>query len=389
MATIQSGARGTVGLLSDLIAQNMVKKVVQLNPSAGPLTSVINILDKYLETETAEPQHAEDELLPNRDLVNGAHTPADTTIEVDNPGFYLVGDILHIPRTGENMRVTTAAGTSPITVVRGASVGSAPAALVDDEPIWILGGAQREGDTSRTALNTLEIPKTEFCQIIRNSVHGTEVQLATRQLGGDFQSQFDKKLIEHKRQCDSFFKWGTKSSATVSGQTLRTMEGLNPWIQTNRMAVDGTLGEGEWDAFLEMNGAYGGSRKLFVCSARVARAINNFAKNRLVTVPQDETYGLSIQSYISNGLDVWIVVDQEMKGAQYGGFGFLVDPDYLVVRPLLAAGMGEKYDGTQYCKRVENIQANDEAARKDEIYSCLTLHKFHERTAGVLEGVEG
>ncbi len=387
MPTVQTGARGTVGLLSDLVAQNMVKKVVQLNPSAGPFTSVINILDKYLETETAEPQHAEDELLPNRDLVNAAHTAADNTIAVDNPGFYLVGDILHIPRTGENMRVTVASGASPVTVVRG--VGTAPAALDDDDPIWILGGAQREGDTSRTALNTLEIPKTERCQIVRNSVHGTETQLATRQLGGDFESQFEKQLIQHKRQMDSFFKWGTTSSATVSGQTLRTMEGLNPWIQTNRMAIDGVLGEGEFDAFLEMGGAYGGDRKLLVASSRVYRSINNFAKNRLVTVPQDETYGLAIQSYISGGLDIWIVVDQELKGAQYAGHAFLVDPDYLVVRPLIAYSGNERYQGTQYCKRVENIQANDEAARKDEIYSQLCLQKFHERTAAVLEGVEG
>ncbi len=387
MPTVQSGARGTVGLLTDLIAQNMVKKVVQLNPHAGPLTSVMNILDKMLETETAEPQHAEDELLPNRDLVNGTHTAADTTIAVDNPGFYLVNDILHIPRTGENMHVTVASGASPITVVRG--VGTAPAALNDDDPIWILGGAQREGDTSRIALNTLEIPKTEFCQIIRNSVHGTETELATRQLGGDFESQYEKKLIEHKRQCDNFFKWGARASRTMSGQTVRMMEGLNPWIQTNRMAIDGVLGEGEFDAFLEMGGAYGGDRKLFVCSSKIHRAINNFAKNRLVTVPSDETYGMAIQSYISGGLDIWITVDRELKGAQYSGLGFLVDPDYLVIRPLIAHGGSGKYDGTAYCKRVENIQANDSATRKDEIYSQLCLHKFHERTAAVLEGVEG
>lgn len=387
MPTVQSGARGTVGLLTDLVAQNMVKKVVQLNPSAGPLTSVINILDKYLETETQEPKHAEDELLPNRDLGSGTHTAATTSLAIDNPGFYLVGDIVHCPRTGENMRVTAAPGTSPLTVVRG--VGSAPANMVDDEPLWILGGAQREGDTARGALNTLEIPKTEYCQIIRNTVYATAEQMGTRQLGGDFNAQFEKKLIEHKRQCDSFFKWGTPSTATVSSQTLRTMQGLNNWVQTNRMAIDGVLGEGEFDAFLEMGGAFGGARKLFVCSPRVYRAINNFAKNRLVTVPQDETYGLAIQSYLSGGLDVWIVVDQELKGAQYSGYGFLVDPDYLVVRPFIAYGGNDKYTGTAYCKRIENIQGNSEAARMDEIYSNLTLQKFHERTAAVIYGVEG
>jgi hypothetical protein len=81
-----------------------------------------------------------------------------------------------------------------------------------------------------------------------------------------------------------------------------------------------------------------------------------------------------------------------MKGATYSGHAILLDPEYLVIRYLLAgsdSGATEKYQGSQYCRRVTNIQGNDRAGRKDEIYSCLALQMVHERTAAVLTGVEG
>lgn len=390
MPTVQSGGRGTISLLDDAIVQEMIAGVAQLEPSSGPFTTVMNQLKKVMESDTAEPQHMEDELLPNVDLCIGAHTSDDTTIAVDNPLFYLVGDILHVPRTGENMLVTTAAGTSPVTVTRG--MGSMAAALVDDEPIWILGGAQREGDTSRTALNTLETQKTHFMQIVRNSIEGLGTQLATKQHGGDFDEQFEKKLIEHKRQLDRLFKFGTPSKITSSNENLRTLEGINHWIQTNRMAIDGTLGEGEFDAFLEMGFQFGSSEKLLVCSPKVNRSITNFAKNRLRQYMGEETTGLAISEYYSNAGTVLIISDRELKGTTYGGFGYLLDTEYMLIRYLRAASGGsrsEAYSGNLYCKRVENIQANDADLRKDEIFSELCLQLIHERTAAVLTGVEG
>jgi hypothetical protein len=203
----------------------MMQNVAVLETSSKPLTTLMNNLEKVVATDTPEPQHAEDELLPTIDLANGAHTAADNTIAVDNPAFYLVGDIIHIPRTGENMRVTAAPGTSPITVSRG--IGQTPpAALVNDDPIWILGCALEEGANSRLALNTLEIPFTHYCQIIRNSIEGTGTQLATRQLGGDYEDQAEKKLIEHKKSMEYFFKFGRWDRRTVNGEYMRTMGGL-------------------------------------------------------------------------------------------------------------------------------------------------------------------
>jgi hypothetical protein len=391
MPTVQQGPRGTISVLEDLIVQEMMAKVAVLETSSRPLTTMMNHLLKVVATDTAEPQHTEDELLPSIDLAVGAHTAATANLAVDNPAFYLVGDILHIPRTGENMRVTTASGVSPVTVSRG--IGQTPpAALVDNDPIWILGCALEEGATSRAALNTLEIPFTHYCQIIRNSLEGTGTQLATRQLGGDFEDQAEKKLIEHKKQMEYFFKFGRHDRRTVNGEYMRTMGGIFERVQVNRVAVDGILGEGEWEAALELGFQFGSARKLFICAPKILRSISNFARNRLITVPEDESYGLVLRRYESHSGTVDLVSDRELKGAVYGGYGILIDPDYWIVRYLRAgpsSGRPAKYQGSAYCKRIENIHANDADRRKDEFFSELTLQGIQERVNMVLTGVTG
>lgn len=392
MPTVQTGPRGTIDLLEDLIVQEMMRKVAVLETSARPLTTVLSYLEKVVSTDTPEPQHTEDELLPTIDLLDGDHLANDNTLDVDNPTFYTIGDILHFPATGENARVTAAPGTSPITVRRG--VGNTPPAdLSDNTAIWILGAALEEGATSRQALNTLEIPFTTYMQIIRNSMEATGTQLATRQLGGDFDDQAEKKLIEHKKQMEHFFKFGRQGRDTVNGQYLRTMYGIFERVQINRFAVNGVLGEGEWEAFCEMGSAYGNARKLFIAPPRVLRSINNFARNRLITVPEDQAYGLMMRRYnAACGLTVDLVSDRELKGDVYGGYGIMLDPDYCVIRYLRAgpeSGRPAKYQGSAFCKRVENIQANDADRRKDEYFSELGLQMIHERVHAVLTGVTG
>ena len=391
MPTVQTGPRGTIDLLEDLIVQEMMRKVAVLETSAQPLMTVMNYLEKVVATDTPEPQHTEDELLPTIDLLDGAHTAVDNTLDVDNPTFYLVGDILHFPSTGENARVTAAPGTSPITCRRGVG-NTPPAALADNAPIWILGAAIEEGADARAALNTLEIPFTTYCQIIRNSLEGTGTQLATRQLGGDFDDQAEKKLIEHKRQMEHFIKFGRFGRDTVNGQYLRTMYGLLERIQVNRFAVNGVLGEGEFEAFLEMGFAFGNARKLLVAPPRVLRAIGNFARNRFVTIPEDETYGLRMRRIESNSGTVDLVSDRELKGSVYGGYMLLLDPDYMLLRYLRAgpdSGRPSKYQGSAFCKRVENIQNNSSDRRKDEYFSECGLQMVHERVHAIGTGIIG
>lgn len=392
MPTVQTGARGTIDLLDDLIVPDIVRGVAQLEPDAGPLCTLLFSLEKVFPCSNAEPQHIEDESVPDVDLVTGAHTAAATALNVDNPTWYLVGDILHVPRTGENMRVTVAPGVSPLTVSRGVG-GTPPAALVDDDGIWNLGGASAEGAQSRVAINTLEIPFTSFCQIIRNSIEGTGTALATEMYGGTFEEHAAKAIIQHKKQIDKFLKFGQQDRVQVGNEWLRTMGGLYYRTQTNRMSIGGVLGEGEFDLFCEMGYQYGSPQKVLIAAPRVVRAINNFAKARLVTVPEDESYGLAMQRYHSPAGIVDIVSDRELKGSVYGGLAFLVDLEYIIVRYLRAENATKtrsaKYTGNMLCKRITDIQLPDSDTRKDEIFSELTVQFIHERVNALLTDVQG
>lgn len=86
---------------------------------------------------------------------------ADGVLYPCSPTFFQPGDILHCPRTGENMRVLGwQEGSFGIRVVRG--VGCVPCAMVEEEPIWILGSASHEGDTSeRLPIGPDEWPQAE------------------------------------------------------------------------------------------------------------------------------------------------------------------------------------------------------------------------------------
>ena len=390
MATVQRGARGTFNYQQELIVQEMMKRVSLLEAQMHPVTTLMNSLGKSLPTETAEPQHSEDQLVPNIDRIVGAQGAGVVNLPVANPLFYIPGQQIFFPRTGETARVSTAVGTSPITVRRSWG-DTPPAALLDGEVVWILGDASPEGGNSRIAINTLEVPYTEYCQVIRNSVESTEIGMGTRTLGNDFEDQIEKKLIEHKRQMEYFMKLGARARIQEGAQWTRTMGGLNERIQINRMLIGGILGEGEWETVIARAGQFGNARKIALMGEVPYRAVSNMCRNRLQTVPDDESYGLRLRRY-EGDITIDIIRDRELKGDVLGNQIWIIDPDYLVVRYLFANEGGStpaKYTGAQYTKRIEYIQANDYAGRKDEWYSCLCLQAINEQVHLIAEDIQG
>jgi len=70
--------------------------------------------------------------------------PGQTTFPA-SPYFEL-NDIIHIPRTGENVWVSSIKDGN-MTVIRNIGQGNmAPTAINEDDSVWILGNAGREGD---------------------------------------------------------------------------------------------------------------------------------------------------------------------------------------------------------------------------------------------------
>ena len=383
MATTVQGTRGTASILGDRQKIDISNTIHLLEPSSYPITTLCNSLDKVKPAHSPTVRWMEDELEPRTDLANGAIAANIAALVVDNGGFWRVGDIGHVPRTGENFRVTlVAANTLTITRSWGAT---AAANIVDDEPIWNLGPAQREGDTSRALLSTLEVEQLNRTQIIRTPFGTTNTQSATDLYdGNDFDYQARKSAIEHLVNIERMLIFGQTNTATVAGQPLRTMSGILEFIKTNRHDAGGILSESELDAFCEIAFRYGGSdNMLMICSGRVIQAINNFAKEKLQVVG-GETYGVNIQSYMSAFGQIKLAYHRQLVGTIYSGYALLLDMDKIVLRPL----RGGRSSGN-LAVRVTNIQAPDEDSRRDEYLSELSLEFQNEKSHALLTGVTG
>lgn len=61
-------------------------------------------------------------------------------IRVAHPEYFFAKDVIHIPRTGENM-IVTSKSKNLLSVVRGLGT-SKEVPLVDQEPVWILGSME-------------------------------------------------------------------------------------------------------------------------------------------------------------------------------------------------------------------------------------------------------
>ena len=384
MPTTVQGTRGTASILQNRQVIDISHTIHLLEPSSYPLVTLLNSLDKVKPAHNPTVRWMEDELEPLTDLLNGAVTALAAALTVDNGGWWRVNDLGFCPRTGENFRVTAVAG-NVLGAVRSFGA-TAAAAMNDDEPLWNLGPAQREGDTSRALLSTLEVEQSNRTQILRTPFGTTNTQSATDLYDGkDFDLQAKKSAIEHSVRIERMLIFGQSATAVVAGQPLRTMSGILEFIQTNRVDAGGVLTESQFDAFCEVGFRYGGTnQKLFIGSGRVIQAINNFAKEKMETVPRDEAYGLNLRRYISPFGDLLLGYHRQLVGTIYSGVGILLDMDRVWLRPL----RGGRSSGN-LAVRVTNIQANDEDSRRDEYLTECSLEFQNEKAHALLTGITG
>lgn len=391
MPTQQAGFRGIRQILEGRQVPDMAETIALLEPQSYPFTQFLNALENVIPARNPIVRWMEDELDPRVDTLTTAETAASTSWGIAHPEYFTVDDVVHVPRTNENVSVTavdTAANTIDVT----RSIGAEPAAaLVVDDVLRVIGSARAEGDVSRGINSTLEVEQLNYLQIQRTSLGATNTQLATEMYdGNDLEYQAAKKLILHLKDMEQTLLFGQRALNTAtlavdgSTQYKRFTAGVTEFIQTNRVDIGGILTESELDAICRVNFRYGQSRKVALCSPLVMQAVNNFAKDKLVTVPADERYGLALREYRSPFGDLVLVNHWLLSGDVYGGYMIILDFDNIVLRVLRGR------DGSnRFARRVRNIQANDQDARKDELLSEYGLQVIQEKTHGLVTGVLG
>lgn len=395
MPTVVSTIRSTGPTVSSAVLQakrviDMADKIALLQPSKAPLLRLLSGgTDKRAALRSVACYNSkfdwlEDDLQPEWDAINygAGYASGDTSIVVDNGAYFAAGDNVAVPRTGEVFFISSVSSNT-LTVIRGDTA----AALVDNDPLLIIGNANQEGATSPALKTILETEAYNYTQIFRTPFGVTGTLKASKTYGGsDLAYTRAKKAIEHAVDIEKAFLFGRRNQ-TVSGVThpRRATGGLLQFISTyNQQTGYADLDEDEFNSWLKDLLFYGSDKKVVLCSGTVLAALNAYARDAIrLNETLTKKFGINISEYFCPFGLVYLVYHKKLTGTTYGGYAIGVDMEN--VRRRFLNANGENRD----TKLKTNIQANNADSEEDEYITETGIEVKLPATHGTLTGITG
>lgn len=387
--SLVSGMRGTNSLGTGVRKYDHADKLFLVDPDYAVLAFFARKLNKLGVTD---PEYRWfDKAQPSRyDAVNTTtnYTSGAGTIAVDDGTKFRGGDVIMDVSTGEQMHVDSVS-TNDLSVDRGWGSTSATTCSNDDV-IVILGNANAEGTTSRTALSSQRTKRTNYTQIFREpfDVTGTEDSTELWAEANDISQLRREHLQIHMKDIERSFMFGEAKEDLTGSQPIRATGGLRSFISTNvsniTSANTGTLTEALFEDWVSDVFTNGGDRKMGFLSPLIASAVNSWAKGKLQMFPKDKTYGISIAKYLTIHGELDFVVEKLFaENSTWAGYGFAVDMGLVGYRYL--NGNGKSRD----TRLLKNRQANDADEVKEEYLSEIGFWLALENRHGFMKGVTG
>lgn len=382
--TLVTGQRGTTNINQDQRKIDMSKKILQLEPDAAPFTVIMKNIGKR---QVVDPKFKwqESELDPRYDTINavGGYNAAATAWVVDNPAYFQAQNIVHVPRTNENVRVTAVdVGTSTLTVVRG--IGSTAQALNDNEELLIANTAQPEGDASKPARSRNPVTVQNYTQIFRTEWDATETErISENETDDDWEFTAGQKGIEHKKDIEYAGMVGHPSEDTSSGQARRTTGGFRHFVTSNATDAGGAFTEAEFFSAMRPLFRYGAKEKWAFCSALAVDVLNSFPRGKLEVRQSEKTFGVRVMQYISPHGTLNLVTHWLLEGATLGGQIWVIDSDVVKYVSL------KTKKGSRDTHINKEIQNNDVDGRKDEYLTEAGFQYGLEKRHGYIYGITG
>lgn len=388
-----SGQRRTDNIASTQRIVEMHKPILELEPDSAPITvilkSVLNGGRSRPAGDTTFKWH-NSELETRWDAVNNGAGYASnaTSVVVDTGGVFAEGFLIKVPRTAELILVDSVS-TNTLTVTRGVG-GTTAAALVDNDPLYVVGFAAEEGDTSPSARGINPVAVSNYTQIFRNTVEASGTALSIENESSPHDWAFQRKTagVEHLKSIELGLLFGAPSNdagASAAGNR-RTTGGVLNYATQNGKDAGGTLTEAEVEEWLRSLFRYGSQKRTVFASALVLSVLSQFAQGKLQTVVGADTYGVKVMNWISPHGEVTLVKHNLLEGTVYSGYAVGVDFDRQnVAYRYLAGGPG----GSRDTKLLTNRQTPDRDGQLDEYLTECGLQFGLPKLAGVLSGVTG
>ena len=379
-------ATGMVDDLDILTAERRVDMddvIPFLDPDTSQFTTMLQRV-KSRKASASKIEWMEDELFPRLSANVGGATNVATSITVtaSEGTYFRGGDLVRVARTGEAFRVVSVAG-DVLTVVRG--IGSAAAAAINaGDQFVIVGNAAAQGAGLGVRKITKRVAQYNYEQIQRNPYGFSNTLIETTLYSrGEPENERAKKAIEHKRAIENLLFFGARALDTSGTEPIGYSGGLIEFISTNVKNAAGPLTADALDNYMRDFLAHGSQNKVLFASPTVAMSLSKFMRDKWVP-NNNETrlWGAYVDAFMSGafGYRVPVVVKKDWNdfsstNAQYGGYAFMVDMDYVTLRPL------------RNTRLLRGRQANDADSYDEEYLTEFSLQIQHERAHGLIKGV--
>lgn len=318
------GLRTTANFVTNQRPLNWREGILLLYPNGDtPLTGITSLMKKR---EVDDPQfNWWDKILSTRRLQlvssSTALTLAGTVVTLaatENALMLKEGDLLLVESTGEVMRVASDPNSNTsITVIRGFA-GSTAASLNTTTAginpfLKVIGSAYEEGSMAPAGTAYDPTQRFNYTQIFRNTLEATRTATKTRLRTGDAIKEAKRECLEyHAIDMEWAFFKGLQSSSTLNGKPIRTLGGMDYWINnyTNPQGVANYNvhdAHADYPSGLTMRGfeeymysifQYGSNEKMAFCGNRSLLTLNRMVRKNtqqhfVMSSPMKE-YGMDI-----------------------------------------------------------------------------------------------
>jgi len=344
--TIVTTQSGNYNVQSAQRKYDVSKAIARYMPDAAPFTVLLknlnsaSVIDSTFKVLEEQPQ-------PWADAVNAGagYTAAALTFVVDHSTYFKAQDLIKNERTGEVMKVTTVTtATNTLTVIR--SYGTTAAAIgLDNDPIRILGGAYEDGSAMGAVRMVKVDSNTNYTQRFKEPIQLPDTIMNTDLYGEpELQRLRKSKGIAHLIKIENALLFGEKAiynpvsagTFATTAEECRATAGLLSWISSNvktlgdgSLAGGGSLTEADFNTWLEdvmkFPGGQGSAKRTLFASPRLCSVIDGWGRDKLQTVPSDETYGIAVKEYKSSHGVINIIKHPLLDGAYYGSYGIVAD----------------------------------------------------------------
>lgn len=223
-----------------------------------------------------------------------------------------------------------------------------------------------------------------YTQIQRDPYGFTNTLIATDlYTGGEPDYERKKKLVEHKRAIEYLLFWGARYLDTTGADPVGYVGGIVEFIATNIHNVAGSLTKSSMDTYFQQDLQHGSENKVLFAAPQVATELSGFLRDNWVRVDaKARLWGSKVDALISGsyGFQIPVIVKRDWNdfsttNTQYGGWAFLVDLDYVKLRPL------------RETRLLRNRQNNDVDGYDEEYLSEFALEFQQERVHALFKGV--